>query len=396
MTPSPHAVPLDEFRSEVRAFLRDQLPPSIQSKVRLGQALDKAELMDWHRTLYRQGWIAPGWPREFGGAAWSAAQKHVFDDECATAGAPNLIPMGLTIVGPILIAYGSPAQQQRYLPRILDGSEVWCQGFSEPDAGSDLASLRCKAVRDGDHYVINGTKIWTTQAHWAEQCMVLTRTSTGKKKQEGITVLLVDMKLPGVRVRPLPSLDGLHVLNQVYFDDVRVPVGARVGDEDRGWTVLKANIGNERIHNADIGRSKALLRRLDAIVAEEQNNGHSLASDAGLRRRIARMKIELKALELTALRWMDDPALAVKPETAFLKVRGTELQQRITELMSEAVGHYGLPQHADWIEGRDGALPIGPDYAGALTPFYFFWRKASISAGTSEVMRNLIATGLLK
>jgi len=384
------------FRELVRGFIEANLPAAIRDKVRLGRHVSIDEQIAWQRILHARGWAALHWPTRYGGTGWNAMQKWIFEDECARAGAPDLHPQGLTIVGPILIAYGTEEQKVRYLPRILDGTDVWCQGFSEPDAGSDLASLNCAAVRQGDRYVVSGTKIWTSQAMESQQCLLLTRTSRHARKQQGITILLVDMAARGVTVRPLPSIGGESSLNEVHFDNVEVAVSARVGEEDEGWTVLKAIIGNERILNANVGRSKAMLRRLDVILAAERNKGRPLREDVGIRRRVAQMRIELHALEYTALRWMDDPALAVKPETSLLKVRGTELQQRITELMSEAVAYHGLPYDRASIEGAVDAVPIGPEYAAPLTPFYFFWRKASISAGTSEVMRNMIAAALLK
>ncbi len=386
----------DRFRQEVRTFIEARLPPTLARKVRLGQHVTIEEQLAWQRILFERGWAALHWPVHHGGTGWSAMRKWIFEDECARAGAPNLHPQGLTIIGPILIAAGTEEQKMRYLPRILDGTDVWCQGFSEPGAGSDLAALACQAVKEGDVYIVNGSKIWTSNAAESHRCLLLARTTRSERKQQGITILLVDMKAPGVTVRPMPSIGGECTLNQVYFDNVKVPVADRVGEEDLGWSVLKANIGNERLLNANVGRSKAMLSRLDDILAAERSGGRPLAQDAGIRRQVARLKIELHALECTALRWMDDPTLAAKPETSLLKVRGTELQQRISDLMSEAVGYYGLPFNGDFVRGQDGATAVGPDYAGTLTPFYFFWRKASISAGTSEVMRNMIAAALFK
>lgn len=384
------------FREEVRTFLAKELPAEIRRKQSLGIAHSKEELLEWQRILHRRGWVALHWPKEHGGTGWSIEQKFIFEEECALADAPDLLAQALTIVGPILIHAGTEEQKKHFLPRILDGTDVWCQGFSEPGAGSDLANLACKAAREGDEYVINGSKIWTSNGHWSDWCLLLARTANLGKKQRGITVLLVPMNATGVRVRPLPSLDGAHVLNQVYFDDVRVPVANCVGTENDGWTVLKAIIGNERILNANIGRSKAMLRRLDGILAREADGGRPLAEDAGFRRRVAQCRVELHALEYTVLRWMDDPLIAQKPETSILKLRGTELQQRISEIMSEAVAYHGLPFDPACVDGSAPVEPIGPDYAGSLTPFYFFWRKASISAGTNDVMRNMVAAELFR
>lgn len=386
---------LEAFRARVRDFLAGALPAPLAARVKAGHTLSCDELMSWHRTLHAQGWIAPHWPRAFGGAGWSIPQRHAFEEECARAGAPSVIPMGLTIVGPLLIAHGSPMQRDRYLPRILDGTEIWCQGWSEPDAGSDLASLRCRAERDGDAYVVTGTKIWTTFAQWADRCMLLARTASGERRQHGITILLVDMKAPGVSVRPLPSLDGMHVLNQVYFDDVRVPVAERVGAEHEGWTLLKATVGLERILNADVGRVRAMLDRLVGMALAPRAGGGRMLDRAGFRGRLARAAIRLRALEVLVLRALDAPDPANAPDASLIKLRGTELQQDLSWLMSEALGLYGLPHFPDVM--RDGwhEPPVGPADAATVTPFYLFWRKASISAGTSEIMRNLIAQQVL-
>lgn len=389
------AAEISAFRQEVRRFLAEALRPEVARRVEAGFALGRDELMDWHRRLYERGWIAPGWPVEHGGTGWTEAQKYAFEEECALAGAPALIPMALTVVGPLLIAYGSAEQKRRYLPAILRGDEIWCQGFSEPDAGSDLASLKCRAVLDGDHYVVDGSKIWTTQAHWADWCVVLVRTCSEGRKQQGISILLVEMDSPGVTVRPLPSLDGLHVLNQVFFEGVRVPVEQRVGEENEGWSLLKATIGHERVLVADVGRCKTMLRRLRRIAGQERRDGRPLAEEPRFVARLARLEIRLKALELCALRVVNDPALAVRPEASLLKVRGTELQQEISRATSDALGLYALPYHPEVLsEGWQGE-PVGPDYAATPTPFYFFWRKASISAGTNEIQKTIIAKSLL-
>ncbi|NMJ44449.1 pimeloyl-CoA dehydrogenase large subunit [Roseomonas sp. JC162] len=386
----PAADELDGFRAEVRGFLTSALPRALAARAKAGHTLSRDELMFWHRVLHERGWVAPGWPRDYGGAGWTILQRHIFDEESARAGAPSVIPMALTIVGPLLIAHGTDEQRARYLPRILDGSEIWCQGWSEPEAGSDLASLRCHAERVGDEYVINGTKIWTTFAQWADRCMLLARTASGDRRQFGITILLVDMRRPGVSVRPLPSLDGMHVLNQVYFDDVRVPVSDRVGLEDQGWGLLKSTVGHERILNADVGRARAMLDRLIRIVQAGPG------AQPGLRIRIARAAIRFRALETLVLRALDSPDPANASGASLIKVRGTELQQELSWLMSEALGLYGLPLLPDVMQdGWQDETPIGPEDAATVTPFYLFWRKASISAGTSEIMRNLIAQQVL-
>jgi alkylation response protein AidB-like acyl-CoA dehydrogenase len=319
----------------------------------------------------------------------------VFEEELAEAGAPILIPMGLYMVGPLLIAHGNEEQKARYLPRILDASEVWCQGFSEPGSGSDLASLRCAARLEGDSYVVSGTKIWTTSAHWSDWCLLLTRTGSGGRKHDGITILLVDMHSPGITIRPLPSLDGYHSLNQVFFDDVRVPVANRVGPQDGGWRLLMSVIGNERIMVADVGRTKALLYKLKYVARNELRDGVRLIDTPRIRDRIARAEIDLLALEMTVLRLVNDPELGKRPEASMLKIRGTELQQTLTRLLSEAVGQFALPYLNEVLTEGWKDEPIGPEYAATLTPFYFFWRKSSISAGTNEIQRNIMARASL-
>jgi alkylation response protein AidB-like acyl-CoA dehydrogenase len=395
MMQTPDSPEIKAFRQQVRDFLAARLSPELRARVLGGHYLSKDELLGWHRELYRQGWVAQEWPVEYGGTGWSPLQKYVFEEELAEAGAPILIPMGLYMVGPLLIAYGSEEQKARFLPRILDGSEVWCQGFSEPGSGSDLASLRCAARLEGDTYVVSGTKIWTTSAHWSDWCLLLTRTGRGQRKHDGITILLVDMRLPGISIRPIPSLDGYHSLNQVFFDDVRVPANLRVGPQDGGWRLLMSMIGKERIMVADVGRTKAMLYKLKRIAAEEVRDGVRLIDTPRFRDRIARAEIDVMALEMTVLRMVNDPDLAKRPEASLLKIRGTEVQQALTRLLSEAVGQYAIPYSRDVLTDGWGGEPIGPDYAATLTPFYFFWRKSSISAGTNEIQRNIMARALL-
>src|SRR5690606_23743156 len=320
-------IDLEAFRQEVRQFLKENLPPEIAAKVKGGYELTKDELLTWQKRLFAKGWAAPTWPVEYGGLGWSEMQKYIFDEECSLHHAPQLIPMGIITVAPLLMAFGTEEQKARYLPRILNGEEVWCQGFSEPEAGSDLAALRCSAVREGDHYIVNGSKIWTTHAQWADWCELLVRTSSDGPRQKGITVLLVDMKSPGITVRPLPSLDGLHVLNQLFFENVLVPVTQRVGEVGEGWSLLKATIGRERVLNADVGRARMLLHRLLDIAKRETRYGAPLLSHLPFALSVARFRVRLRALELCILRVINDPSLALRPEASMLKIRGTELQQ---------------------------------------------------------------------
>lgn len=384
---------LESFRSDIRSFLAQELDPAISRRVLRGKAISKPELVAWHRVLFRKGWVAPAWPKEYGGTGWSIAERWIFEEECAIAGAPPLIPMGLVTVGPILIAVAEEAQKSRYLPKILDGSEIWCQGFSEPGAGSDLAALACTATPVDGGYRVNGTKIWTTQAHWSDLCLLLARTSSEKRKQEGISLLVVDMRAKGVTVRPIITLDGLHVLNQVFFDDVFVPIIDRLGEEGQAWSILKSNIGHERILNSNPGFAKALKGRLLELARRPDRHGRRPLDESRLRDRIVLLDIRLRALEATALRVLDLPDLPVTPEASLLKIRGTELQQEYTRLIGEILGASSLPYDPDWLHT---AQDDDDEIYDAITPNYLFMRKASISAGTNEVQRDIIARHILK
>ncbi len=386
---------LEQFRQDVRDFLRENLTPALAERVQAGYYLDKHELFSWHQALFRRGWTGLNWPVEYGGPGWTPMQKYIFEDECAKAGAPLLIMIGLNQVAALLIAFGSEEQKRRYLPAIRDGSNVWCQGFSEPDSGSDLASLRCAAVRDNEDYVINGTKLWTTVAHWADWCLLLVRTSSTGRKQEGITILLVDMKSPGITIRPIIGLDGMHSLNQLFFDNLRVPVANRVGEEGQGWRMMKVFLGHERISAAGIWKCRAHFARLCGIARQEMRDGRPLIEQPRFRERLAWLEIRIRALEVILLRVIDQPQKATGIEASLLKLRGTEIQQNLLAMMSEAAGYYAIPYHPDVLRNGWTDEPIGPDFAAPATPFYLFWRKASISGGSNEIMRNMIADTLL-
>lgn len=405
-TTAAAAAPLDDFRREVREFFRENLSRELAERVQAGYYLSREELSGWHRALYRRGWSGINWPVEYGGPGWTPMQKFVFEVECARAGAPILIMIGLNQVAALLIAAGSEEQKKRHLPSILDGTDIWCQGFSEPQSGSDLASLKCPAVREGDHYVVNGSKIWTTAAHWSSWCFLLVRTSSRGRKQDGITVLLLDMKTPGITIRPIIGLDGMHSLNQLFLDNVRIPVDCRVGEEDKGWLLMKFFLGHERISAAGIWKCQAHFSRLTAIARRELRSGKPLIENARFRERLAWLEIRMRALEVILMGIINEPAKATGVEAALLKLRGTEIQEELLAMMSEAAGPYAVPFHpevlrAGWPKEPSGSGgsgssscpngPIGPDFAAPTTPFYLFWRKSTISGGSSEVMRNLIA-----
>ena len=378
------------FRDEVRRFIAANLPRAIAEKVENQRRLEKEDHLLWQRALYRKGWIAPHWPKEHGGTGWTPVQRYLFQQECALAYAPRLIPFGLAMVGPVIVEFGTPEQKAKYLPRILASEDWWCQGYSEPESGSDLASLRTRAVRDGDHYVVDGVKTWTTLAQHADRMFCLVRTADGPKKQEGITFLLVDMHAPGVALRPIVTFDGRHEINEVRLDRVRVPVSDRVGAEGQGWSIAKFLLGNERVGIAQVGQTKAQLARLKRIAAAQD------LADPLFRDRMARVEIELKALEMTELRIVmaEQHGRSPGPEASLLKIKGTELAQAVTELLVEAAGLDALPDRARLPEG-DNAAPIGPDYADSIAPYYFNWRKTSIFGGTNEIQRNIIAKAVL-
>ncbi len=376
------------FRDDVRAWLRANLPAAMRDKVVRYAHLARDDLMGWHRILADKGWIAPAWPTEWGGTGWNVVQRYIFEEECGYAAAPPLLPFGLAMCAPVLLEFGTDAQRQRFLPRIYRGDDFWCQGYSEPDSGSDLASLRTSAARHGDHYIVNGQKIWTTLAHLADWMFCLVRTDAAtERKQEGISFLLIDMRTPGITVRPLMLMDGGHEVNEVFFDDVEVPVENRVHDEGRGWTVAKYLLGHERMNTARIGTSKRELEQLKAFAARQRKDGRPLTDDPRFRDKLSRLTIELMALEITNLRFLDQLRGGRAPgaEVSMLKIKGTEIQQALTELMLEAAGPL-----AQAIAPADGGMLDDPVLA-ALAPRYCNMRKTTIYAGSNEIQRNIVA-----
>lgn len=387
-----------DFRSEVRRFIAGNLAPDVSDKVLQGKRLSKEDFLSWHRTLYRQGWVAPNWPVEFGGAGWSPVQQHIFNEECADAGAPALLPFGLVMVAPVIMAFGNAAQQQHFLPRILSGEDWWCQGYSEPGSGSDLASLKTRAERKGDTYIINGQKTWTTLGQYADWIFCLVRTSQEARKQEGISFLLIDMKTPGIKVRPIIMLDGEHEVNEVWFDNVEVPVQNLVGEENKGWTYAKFLLGHERTGIAEVGRSKRRLKRLKEIAGlQKAADGRSLLEDPRFRDRIAQVEIELMALEITNLRVIaaEMEKRAPGPEASLLKIRGSEIQQTMTELLMQALGHDALPFQEAALDADYSGPLAGPEYAPPLSGQYFNMRKTTIYGGSNEIQKNIISKMIL-
>jgi len=378
------------FRDEVRGWLQAHLPQDLRDKVANYDELTREDLLRWHRILAKQGWVAPAWPKEWGGTGWNVVQRYIFEEELGYVGSPPLIPFGLAMCGPVLLRFGTEAQKRRFLPRIYDGEDFWCQGYSEPGSGSDLASLKTKAVRDGDHYVVNGQKIWTTLGHYADWIFCLVRTDSNMaKKQEGISFLLIDMKTPGITVRPLILMDGGHEVNETFFEDVRVPVENLVFEENKGWTVAKYLLGHERMGTGRIGASKRELAKLKDFAARQPgDDGRSLLEDARFRDKLTRLEVELMALEITNLRFLDQMRRTGQPpgaDVSMLKIKGTEIQQGLTELAMQAVGPLAQPVKAI---GADGGFDA---FAAGLAPRYCNFRKTTIYAGSNEIQRNIIS-----
>ena len=383
------------FRAEVRAFVRDNLPASIREKGVAGRKLSKDDYVRWTRILAAKGWAVPHWPKEWGGAGWSPVKQAIFLDEVQRGNAPEAIAFGVNMVGPVIYTFGSQAQKERFLPRIVDLRDWWCQGFSEPGAGSDLASLRTAARRGGDSWVISGQKTWTTLAQYADWIFVLARTDPQAKKQQGISFLLVDMRTPGITVRPIQTIDGGHEVNEVFFDDVRAPLDALVGQENKGWDYAKFLLANERNGIARVGVSKARLDRVRELAAIPVYGSGPKMDDPFFRAKLAAVEVELKALEMTQMRVISNRRNDGKPDPAssVLKIKGSEIQQATTELLMEVVGPYALPYEAP--EDRGNEPPVGFDWAGPLAPAYFNTRKVTIYGGSNEIQRGIIAKAIL-
>jgi alkylation response protein AidB-like acyl-CoA dehydrogenase len=386
------------FRDEVRDFVAKNLPKDIADKVAGGKHLERDDYMRWQQALGRKGWLVYTWPKKHGGPGWTVTQRYIFENTCAEMNAPGIIPFGSKMVGPVIYTFGNDEQKQRFLPGIRESQVWWCQGYSEPGSGSDLASLRTKAVREGDHYVVNGSKTWNTMGHWADWIFCLVRTNAEAKQQEGISFLLIDMKTPGITVKPIIMADGGHEVNEVFFDNVKVPVANLVGKEGEGWTCAKFLLANERLGIAAIPQSKRGVESLKKMAASENDGaGKKLIDDASFREKIADLEIQVTALEYTELRALSSMAAggAPGPEVSFLKIRGSEIQQRITELAVEAVGYYAMPYQPALLWHGANEEPIGPDYAHLAAPRYFNVRKTTIYGGSNEIQKNVISKMVL-
>jgi len=376
------------FRSEVREWLDANLPTDIRDKVVNYYGLSKDDYLRWHKILAAKGWSVPHWPVEWGGTGWDITQRYIYDEEFGLAGAPALPPFGPAMCASVLLRFGTPAQQERFLPRIRAGDDFWVQGYSEPGAGSDLAALKCRAERQGDFYHVTGQKIWTTLGQYGDWIFCLVRTdSQVERRQEGISFLLIDMKTPGITVRPLILMDGGHEVNEIFFDDVVVPVQNLIYEENKGWTVAKYLLGHERMGSGSVGGSRRELAALRDLAKRELKNGRPLLEDPRFRDRLSRVEIELEALEITSMRFLDKMRRSGQPpgaDVSLLKIRGTEIQQGITELMMQAVGPRAQPFRAV----DHGSID---HFMSRLAPRYFNLRKASIYAGSNEIQRNIIA-----
>lgn len=380
-----------QFREEVRAFATDKLPQDIRDKVLRHQRLERDDYVRWHNILADRGWGAPNWPVEHGGTGWNALQRLIFEVECFKAGAPRLLPFGLSMIGPVLMKYGSAEQQARLLPRIIRVEDWWCQGYSEPGAGSDLASLSTRAVRDGDTYIVNGQKTWTTLAQYADWMFCLVRTDPEARAQRGISMLLLDMQSPGVTVRPIRTLDGGHDVNEVWLENVRVPAANLVGVENQGWTYAKYLLGHERTGIAGLGHCHRELGVLKHMAARANSRGRPLLADSRFRDRISRIEVDIMALEMLLLRVASSNDGTPGPEASVLKIRGSEIQQDLAMLQMEVAGPDAWPYDPDWLQADNGYSGPGPEMAAAAGAGYADMRKTSIYGGTTEVQKGIIA-----
>ena len=381
------------FRDEVRSFLAEKLPADLAEKGHNQQELTKQDAERWHALLNERGWLAVTWPVEHGGTGWTAVERHIFEEECAMANAPRIVPFGLNMLGPVLIKFGNEEQKSTILPRILDGSDWWCQGYSEPGAGSDLASLKTRAVRDGDEYVINGQKTWTTLGQHADKIFCLVRTSTEGKPQQGISFVLVDLDTPGIEMRPIRVIEGGYEVNEVFFTDARVPVSNLVGEENQGWTIAKYLLTHERTNIAGVGFATRDLAKLKELTATVRRNGRPLCENETFMSQITELEIDLEALRITNLRMLQQAKDGAAPgaESSMLKIKGTVIRQGIGSLYRTALGPNAAPFPAE--DRPENQLCTGPESVTAAAS-YFNNRKLSIYGGSNEIQRNIIAKGM--
>lgn len=385
------------FQQEVQQFFREELPENVKKHINNGLSFNADITVAFQKALYKKGWAAVNWPAEYGGTGWSATQKYIFQTEMAKANAPRLVPFGFTMVAPIIYTFGTDEQKQRFLPDILASNTWWCQGYSEPNAGSDLASLKARAVRDGDHYIVNGTKTWTTLGHHADWIFCLLRTSDEDSKQKGISFILIDMKSEGVSVKPIITLDGRREVNEVAFQDVRVPVENLVGEEGKGWTYGKVLLAHERTNIAGVAFSKQRLEELHQLLDNPPEGCPDLKQNSVFMTRVTEVEMELKALEFTDLRVLSSISTggAPGPESSILKIKGTEIQQALDELYVEMAGVYALPFVPEQYDSAEYEPKIEPFFAPDTAPHYYNHRKVTIYGGSNEIQKNIIAKQVL-
>ena len=382
-----------EFRDEVRQFFANEYKPTQVSPEGVKPEDDyKDAMIRWQKKLYAKGWIAPGWPKEYGGTGWTVTQKFIYETERGAAGIPDVVPFGLKMVAPVIYTFGTEEQKAKFLPRILSSDDWWCQGYSEPGAGSDLAALSTTAEYAGDNYIVNGRKIWTTLAQYADWIFCLVRTTKDIRRQQGISFLLIDMKTPGITVKPIVSIDGKHSLNEVLFEDVLVPVANRIGEQDKGWTYAKALLAHERTGMAEVADSKRALRELKVRAAAEVNGGQAMIKDPIFQLRLSDIEMELMALEYTELRVFASMAAGGQPgpESSLLKIKGTEITQAIQELQLQLASYYGGA-----LQGDLDNTELGHNFANEARRNYMYGRAATIYGGSNEVQRNVIAKAVL-
>ena len=384
------------FRQEVRSFIAGNLPKDLKQKSEAGLRMHVADGQRWHKILAGHGWGAPGWPKEYGGCGWDHGRQYIWEEEMAQAGCPPLSPFAVKMVGPVIMAFGTPEQKARFLPPAGNGEHLWCQGYSEPNAGSDLATLRTMAVRKGDTYVVNGTKIWNSYGHEADWMFALVRTSSDGKTQEGISVLLIDMASKGLSHRPIITIDGSHILNEIRFENVEVPVDNRIGEENKGWTYAKFLLGNERALIAQIAQSTKLVKRIKEVGTTELSDGRGIIGDADFRSKLAAIEVELEALRVTNQRVLfEAKSGSAGNGGAILKSKGTFISQALSELLLEAVGYYSSPWVMEALEPGWNQPSVGPGYAKNAMPLYARQRANTIEGGTEEIQKNVIAKQVL-
>ena len=388
-----------QFRDEVRSFFRTALPAPIRRKMELGQRLSKEDTVVWQRILNAKGWAVPSWPVEWGGTDWGPVKTYIFKEEMQQAPAPDPLSFNVSMVGPVLIAFGTDEQKRHFLPKVANLDYWFCQGFSEPGAGSDLASLRTSARREGNEFIVNGQKIWTSRAHHADWMFCLVRTNPDAKQQLGISYLLIDTKTPGLTIRPIHTIDGEHHFNEVFFDNVRVPAENIVGEENKGWGYAKYLLGHERVGIARIGIAKYRIQRAKALAAEVMVGDVPLAQTERFREKVASIEVELKALEITQMRVVANsvhlPPGAPDPTSSILKLKGTELQQATTEILMEVAGAHAMIRQPEHLWGTTTEPAIGPEWAATTAADYFYTRAASIYGGSNEIQKNVIAKRIL-